>query len=107
MAAEALCHIRWHRHSRFPDLIPEDRLFCFRKLAGDVVATDGEVHRLLPNEQLAERSDCWHADRQSTSRAEENPLGLSRSGTPDCRECERARSGGWEKERTGENGLGP
>ena len=74
MAFFALSNVRGHGDGRLPNLIAKDQLVLLRKGPCCPVAPNGKVHRLLPNKEIAERSDFCHA----AEKARHVPLEYSR-----------------------------
>src|SRR5687768_16338365 len=69
MPAMAFCDVGRHRHGRFPDVVPKDRLLGFRECLCRPIAAHGEVHRFLPYEKISERFNLTHALLKRTRRA--------------------------------------
>src|SRR5688572_27248385 len=54
VARETFGHVRRHRERRLTDLITQNRLLVSREALRNIVASHGQVHRLLPDVEITE-----------------------------------------------------
>ena len=53
----SLCDVRWNGDCCFTHLISQTELFPLREVFGHIVNGVGEIHRLLPHDEIAEVDD--------------------------------------------------